>query len=219
MGGRRTIQSRFAPENRPWYDRSRMPSRISIGGLLLDTVEGWSFSLRDGVIAGRRGKEPGVLRIMSIMMNELEQPVTHEQCLNIATKWIDVSDEKATHVHAIESATGPVGSATFHRLKDQIVVWYCTRPAGLIIGAYACPATLTATAEYRFIRAQCARMIASAVFDRISWGGDDELTRMQLMQLASEEEPSDRPAPPPPADNRAEPTSRPPRSPKNDRTR
>jgi hypothetical protein len=195
-----------------------MASRTAIGGMLLDTVEGWSFSLRDGVIAGRRGKQPGVLRIMSVAMNELKQPVTHDQCLQIASKWIDATSEKLTDVSAMQSATGPLGSATYHRRKDQIIVWYCTRPAGLIIGAYACPAALTATPEYRFLRAQCARMIASAIFDRLSWGGDDELTRIVISQLANDEaEELDRSPPVPPAGKSAEHSSRSHRNPKGPR--
>jgi hypothetical protein len=188
--------------------------------MLLETVEGWSFSLRDGVIAGRRGKQPGVLRITSMSMNELRQPITNEQCLEIAAKWMDVTNEKASDVHGLQSATGPIGSATFHRGKDHIVVWYCTRPAGLIIGAYATPAALTATPEYRFLRAQCARMIASALFDRLSWGGDDELTQILISQLAKdEEEESDRPAQAPPPSDRAQgPSSRPHRGPKGRRS-
>ena len=40
-----------------------MPKRTPIGGLLLEAVDGWSFSVRDGTVAARRGMQPGVLRL------------------------------------------------------------------------------------------------------------------------------------------------------------
>ena len=163
-----------------------MSSRTSIGGMLLESVEGWSFSVRDGAVAGRRRREPGLLRIMSVAPNLLPQPLSHERCFELIEERVGAAEGTVSDRRMMQSVTGPFGSARYRRGKDVICVWYCNRPAGLIIGAYACPADLAKTPEYNLARAQCARMIATAVFDRPSWGGEDELTKCLIDQLEKE---------------------------------
>jgi hypothetical protein len=173
---------------------------------LLEAAEGWSFSVRDGAIAGKRGKRPGVLRLVTVASNEVPNPVTHEVCLRIAAERLDIRAEKPTDVQMFESATGPVGSACYTTIKDVVCVWYCTRPAGLILGALACRAALAKSPDFRFTRAQCSRMIGSALFNRAEWGGDDPLTQIvltEMLQVPQEDDPGRRVAPRP-AD---EPTS------------
>jgi hypothetical protein len=185
-----------------------MASRTSISGLLLESVEGWAFSVRDGVIAGRRRQEPGVFRIMTIEPNRLPQPLSHEDCLRFAEERVGKPEGAVFDRHMMQSITGPFGSASYRRGKDLICVWYCNRPAGLILGAYASPAELCRTPRYNLVRAQCARMIATAMFDRPAWGGEDELTKYLIAELAAEEPPDvGRPLPPPakPPDQSARP--------------
>jgi hypothetical protein len=196
-----------------------MMSRTPIGGLLLDAEGGWSFSVRDGTIAGKLGEQPGLLRVTTLAPNQLPQPLTHERCLQLAADWVGAAQAKLFDRQLTESATGPFGSASFLRGKDYVSVWYCTRPAGLIMGAYACPADFGRTPDARFIRARCARMIGSALFDRGSWGAQDELTKFLISELAPPEPNSPRPpsspevpSPPPaaPARTAAPPKRRPP---------
>lgn len=163
-----------------------MASRLPVGGLLLEAAEGWSFSVRGGVIAGKRGKQPGVLRIVTIAPNQVPNPVTHEVCLQLAAERFHIRIDKPTDVHMFETVTGPVGSACYGTAKDLVCVWYCTRPAGLILGALACPAALAKLPDFRLTRAQCSRMIGSAVFNRAEWGGDDPLTQIVLTEMLDE---------------------------------
>jgi hypothetical protein len=185
-----------------------MVSRLPIGGLLLEAAEGSSFSLRDGAIAGKRGKQPGVLRIITLAPNQVPNPATHERCLQLAAERFGIKSDKPTDVHMLETATGPFGSASYRQRKDLVCVWYCTRPAGMILGALACPATLAKAPEFKFTRAQCARMIGSALFNRAEWGASDELSNFvstEILQLEPPEEegraadvaprPEDKPAP------------------------
>jgi hypothetical protein len=179
-----------------------MASRLPVGGLLLEAVEGWSFSVRDGVIAGKRGAQPGVLQIVTLSSNQVPNPVTHEVCLQLAAERFDIRNDRPSDVHMLESATGPVGSACYNAPKDLVCIWYVTRPAGLILGALACPAVLAKAPDFRFIRAQCSRMIGSAVFNRAEWGGEDPLTQIVVTEMLDQPVEPDpgRHAPPGPAE-------------------
>jgi hypothetical protein len=193
-----------------------MASRLPIGGLLLEAAEGWSFSLRDGVIAGKRGTQPGVLRIITLAPNQVPQPATHEVCLRLAVDRFAIKSDRPTDVHLVQSATGPFGSACYRERKDLVCVWYCTRPAGLILGALACPAALAKAPDFKFTRAQCARMIGSAIFNRAEWGASDELSNFVTTEILQLEPPEagggggDEAVPPGPEDKPA--PGRPPKS-------
>jgi hypothetical protein len=135
---------------------------------------------------------------MSVAPNLLPMPITHEHCLKLAEERVGTAEGGVFDRRMMQSVSGPYGAASFRRGKDLICVWYCNRPAGLIFGAYACPAALAKTPEYNFTRVQCARMIATAVFDRPAWGGDDELTKCLIDDLARDEPPAtDRASQPP----------------------
>jgi hypothetical protein len=113
----------------------------------------------------------------------------------------------------LESATGPLGSACYRQGKDLVCVWYCTRPAGMILGALACPAALAKAPEFKFTRAQCARMIGSAIFNRAEWGASDELSNFvstEILQLEPPEDAGDEDVAPHPEDKPA--PARPPKS-------
>jgi hypothetical protein len=178
---------------------------MSIGGLLLESGDGWSFSLRDGTIAGKLHDFPGVLRIAIVASNQVPQPCTHEWCLQLAKDWVGAARAKLVDVQLSESVTGPFGSASFRRGKDDVTLWYCTRAPGLILGAYGCPVPFGRTPDGRVVRARCGRMISSAVFDRTTWGAEDELTKLLVEQRASDEPKRPEPRrrapvlPPPPA--------------------
>ena len=154
-----------------------MRQRTPIGGLLLESVEGWRFSLRDGTIAGRRGMQPGVLRITSHAPNELERPITHETCLEFAAKFANVPHVMLRKQQTVAAASGPFGWGSGRWGKDYVCAWYCCRPSGLIIGVYAFPLAFFHDGDQQDALTECARMIASAIFDRPSWGANDELTR------------------------------------------
>ena len=154
--------------------------RTSIGGLLLEAMDGWHFWMQDGVVAGNRGSDPGFLRVFNVLSSDISQPPNHEQCLDIAAKAAGTEGLPFTARILMHSVTGPFGAATFERGSDTVRVWYCNRPSGVIIGIYSCPTELSATDSYRFITNQCARIIYSAMYDRISWGAVDKLTEVQI---------------------------------------
>jgi hypothetical protein len=158
-----------------------------VGGLLLDDVEGWTFAVHDGVIAGRYKNEPGVLRIATIASNRLPHPVTHAECLSRAAELAEVADPKPSDWMTSQSLTGPYGSASFDRGSDRVFVWYCCRSPGVIVGAYSCPADLSGTWAIRGLRVQCNCMITTAIFDRRIWGADDEITRVLTALLGADD--------------------------------
>jgi hypothetical protein len=155
-----------------------MLARTSVGGLLLEEAEGWTFTVQDGVISGKFREESGVLRIGTIPSNRLAQPVTHEACLSHAAELAGVANPTPSHWKTSQSITGPYGSAHFDRGSDRVYVWYCCRSPGVIVGAYACPADMARTYSNRGLIIQCNCMISSAIFDRRIWGADDEITRL-----------------------------------------
>ncbi len=159
-----------------------MRQRTPIGGLLLEAVDGWRFSLRDGTIAGRRGYQPGVLRMTSMAPNELERPITHESCVQIAAKFAHVPEAILRRGQTVASATGPFGWGSGRWRKDYLCAWYCCRPSGLIIGVYAFPMALFHERDQQDALNECAAMLSSAIFDRTSWGADDDLTRFLVAQ-------------------------------------
>jgi hypothetical protein len=155
-----------------------------IGPLLLEEVEGWRFSLRDGTIAGRRGLQPGVLRITNSSAEELGSPVTHDTCLKVAAKFASVPFEMMRRQQTLASAGGPFGWGATRWGKDYVCAWYSCRAPGLIIGVYAFPAALFHEREQQDALHECARMISSAVFNRPLWGADEEpITRFLTNQL------------------------------------
>ena len=164
-----------------------MLARTSVGGLLLEDVEGWTFAVQDGVIAGRFRDDPGILRITTVPSNNLPQPVTHQACLSRAAELAEVANPRPSDWKMSQSVTGPYGSVNFDRGSDRVFAWYCCRGPGLIVGTYACPAELSRTFANRSLRVQCNCMITTAVFDRRGWGGDDEITRVLTALLGADD--------------------------------
>jgi hypothetical protein len=163
-----------------------MPKRTSIGGLLLEAVAGWSFSVRDGAVAGVRGHQPGVMRITTLAANVLPNPLTHESCLQIAAKFAVVPEPMLRAQQTVASATGPFGWGSGRWGKDYVCAWYCTRPLGLIIGVYAFPVSLFDKSEQHCALDECAHMVSSAIFDRTPWGANEPVTHFLMAQLAAE---------------------------------
>src|SRR5438477_6886926 len=159
-----------------------MRPQTPIGGLLLQAVEGWRFSLRDGTIAGRRGMQPGVLRITSKAPNQLVRPITHEACLQIAASFASVPQVMLRSQETVASATGPFGWGSGRWRKDYLCAWYCCRPAGLIIGVYAFPVFHFHERDQQDALNECGHMISNAFFDRSEWGADDELSQFIARQ-------------------------------------
>ena len=155
-----------------------------IGQLLLEEVEGWRFSLRDGTIAGRRGVQPGVLRITNHNAELLESPITHECCLKAAAKFAGVPFEMMRRQQTLASAGGPFGWGSARWSKDYVCAWYSCRAPGLIVGVYAFPVALFHEREQQDALHECAQMISSAVFNRPAWGADHEpITRFLTEHL------------------------------------
>jgi hypothetical protein len=156
-------------------------SRIAVGGLMLEQVEKWSFDFHGGIIVGRRdGDEVGLLCIRHVASNLLPGPITHAYCLEAARRMLNVPDDPVEYFDALETPCGPYGAATFVGAADVRRVWYCNRPPGMIVGVYSCPARFAGDAVYRITCAECRRIMAGAIFDRPSWGGDDPLTRVLI---------------------------------------
>src|SRR4051812_23330573 len=164
-----------------------MLSRTPIGGLLLEEAEEWKFVVHDGVIAGTYQSEPGILRIATIPSTVLPQPVTHDACLARSAELAKLTNPRPADWTRFDGITGPYGSVNFDRAPDRIYVWYCCRSPGLIVGAYSCSTEVSRTWANHGVRMQCDRMITTAIFDRRTWGGDDELTRMLIALLGADE--------------------------------
>ena len=158
--------------------------RIAIGGLLLPEIGSWEFNESEGMIIGRRDNSPGWLEIIHASQDTLPQPVTHEFCLTVLRMMIKV-DEEPTDRQMYESVCGPYGAATFIRASDKepevLRTWYSRRPPGLIYGIFTCPQQLAQGAAYEMASRQCARIMGDVLFDRVSWGADDDpLTQVLL---------------------------------------
>ena len=187
----------------PSARKAAMFARTSIGGLLLEEVDGWTFNAQDGVIAGRFRDDPGTLLITTIASNRLPGPVTHEACFARAAQLAEVTDPTPADWKTLHSVTGPYGSANFERGLDRVYCWYCCRAAGVIVGTYSCPAEVTRTFTNRALRAQCHGMITSAIFDRRIWGADDEITRVLIALLGADDLQDEETALPPESDEDA----------------
>src|SRR5690349_15283126 len=109
-----------------------MTSRTPIGGLLLEAIADWAFHVgTDGVVTARRSGDSGLLRIFSMSPDQLQQPVTHEQCLTVASALADVADARPLGTQMMESVCGPFGSVRFRRrdehgrdTDDLVRIWY-----------------------------------------------------------------------------------------------
>jgi hypothetical protein len=167
-------------------------ARIAVGGLMLEKNEKWNFDVQLDVIVGRRYNDTGVLCIRHVERNTLPGPLNHEYCLEMARQMLSVPAGPATDVEAMMTPCGPYGAATFAATDDVRRVWYCNRPPGLIVGVYTCALEFARDALYTFIRGECAHLVATAVFDRPSWGGDDPLTRVLIDGLEGLERPGPR---------------------------
>ena len=153
---------------------------LAIGGLLLPEDPAWKFMMQEGVIVGKRKDDPGIFQILHASQDTLPQPVTHEFCLQVLRVMLK-GEEEPTERQMGESICGPYGAATFKREREVMRGWYCRRPPGLIYGVYACPATVAKGPGYTFITARCALIMAEVLFDRASWGfEDDPLTKVLL---------------------------------------
>jgi hypothetical protein len=171
-----------------------MLSRLAVGGLLLEAVEGWRFQVVQGAIVGIAQRANGVLRIAILHPNQLPQPLTHSICLAKACGFADVSWVTPYARKTTETATGPLGSACYHKRQDMVHIWYCLRPAGLVMGAYACPWQAHLSRDERQAVADCEMIVSTAIFDRPAWGADDVLTRFLIAELRRSEGSTRRPS-------------------------
>ena len=156
-------------------------SRIAVGGLMLEQLEKWNFEFQGGIIICRRYDDNvGLLCIRHVASNLMPGPLTHDYCLELARLMLNVPADPVAYFDALETPCGPYGAATFVGAAGVRRVWYCNRPPGMIVGVYSCPTQFAGDALYAIICGQCRRIMAGAIFDRPSWGGDDPLTRILL---------------------------------------
>lgn len=154
--------------------------RVSLGDVLLIPLGEWQFQVLPGELVGRRQPRGGMLEIQTVLHDSVEGD-SHEIGLREATRvarcppWLKPFDRIQ-----LETPTGPFGSASFHHNNDFVCVWYCYRPIGLILGAYACAWHLHTEREYRHAIGECESMLLSAVFNRPAWGATDPLTQSLL---------------------------------------
>src|SRR5678810_1163989 len=109
-----------------------MPRRTAVGGLMLESFAGWNYDVQQNIIMAQRDKYPGSACITHIIQNQLDQPLTHERCLNLVAGMGHVSASEGTDVQMHDSICGPYGAATFEKGPDVLRAWYCNRPPGLI---------------------------------------------------------------------------------------
>jgi len=173
--------------------------RLAIGGLLLPEVRGWVFSERDGAIVGRPPRGPGLLRVLYVPQETMQQPVTHEFCVTVMRMVLNAGHP--TDHEMKESVCGPYGSATFVRAirrgrwrgEDELIrAWYCRRPPGMIYGLYTCRKSMAHGIAYEQASAACARIMSGVLFDRVGWGdSDDPLTQVLLNNFERVEDESE----------------------------
>src|SRR4051812_30875034 len=169
--------------------RAKQPGlreRTPIGELLLEAMNQWVFFLRDGMIVCQRGSQPGVLRLTTKAANRLTNPITHAWCLRRAARFARGPEAMLLSQQTVASVTGPFGWGSGHWRKDYVCVWYCNRPPGVILGAYAIPAELLGIPEQQRALDEAAHIVASAVFNRPAWGADEALTRFLVAQLEAD---------------------------------
>jgi hypothetical protein len=164
-----------------------MRTRTSIGGLLLEDVEDWTFTAQGDVISGRFRDDSGIMRIKTIASNRMPQPVSHEACLTRVVELAELADARPSDWKMSQSITGPYGSANFLRGSDRVFCWYCCRSPGVIVGTYSCDEALARTSANRWLRVQCNCMITSAIFDRRIWGANDEITHLLIALLGADD--------------------------------
>ncbi len=165
------------------FTEVQMLSRLSVGGLLLEPVEGWQFCVAEDVITGSHPPVKGMLRIAIHAPNTLPSPLTHADCLIRACRLGDTSWCVPFGRRTTETVTGPLGAASYHRRGDKVRVYYCSRPPGLIVGAYFCSWAEHRAKQQQQALFECELMVFTAIFDRIAWGADDVLTRVLAENL------------------------------------
>jgi hypothetical protein len=157
-------------------------SRIAVGGLMFEENQEWTLDVQAGgsIIVGRRlGDDVGLLCVRYCAADTLRGPLTHEYCLEVARVMLNVpGGDRVEQIELHEGPSGPHGAATFLGGRDVRRVFYCNRPAGLIVGVYSCPAEFARDALRNLARRESEHLLSTAVFDRPSWGGADPLTRI-----------------------------------------
>jgi hypothetical protein len=157
-----------------------MTPRIAVGGLMFEENARWSLSLHEGIIVGMRVKDSGILRIRQVERNLLSFQLDNENCLKAACHLLCVKPCQVSEREIHQTPCGPFGAGTFVGKSDVQRVWYTTRPSGLIVGIYSCPTEFAGDALYHMICSECAHLLATAIYDRPSWGADDPLTRILI---------------------------------------
>ena len=165
-----------------------MATRMSIGRVLVAAKTQWQFHMVEDVAVARRMPAGGILRVQTYHYNDLAEPASHANCLALASQFAGCATESPYNSVRLATATGPFGSASFHRRRDFVRVWYVARAAGIIVGAYTCGWTLRVKREYRSGISECESMMASAIFNRPLWGANDILTQA-VIEMQEEPEP------------------------------
>jgi hypothetical protein len=145
-----------------------MPRRLPVAGLLLLVPPCWRLHPLDrGKILARREPAGGIIQIASVPRDRLPPDPSYDECMTAARQSFDPEGViGGFDTVMLNTATGPLGGASFHKGKDFLRAWYCLRPSGLIFGVYSCAWELRTKPDWQLGAAECEGIIATAVFDR-----------------------------------------------------
>lgn len=145
-----------------------LPRHMPIAGLRLLVPPTWRLHPLDrGRILARRDPLGGIISIASVGRDKLPPDPSYEECMAAARQTFDPAGViGAFDTVMLDTPTGPLGGASFHKGRDFLRAWYCLRVPGLIFGVYSCAWELREKPEWRLGAAECEGIIATAVFDR-----------------------------------------------------
>ena len=164
-----TEQDDYQDENEtPSSGADEMPRRLPVAGLLLLVPPSWRLHPLDrGKILARREPAGGIIQIAIVPRDKLPPDPSYEECMDTVRRTFDPEGVIAAYDSVVlDTATGPLGGASFHKGKDFLRAWYCLRTAGLIYGVYSCAWELRTKPDWQLGAAECEGIIATALFDR-----------------------------------------------------
>lgn len=146
----------------------QMPRRVPVAGLLLLVPPWWNLHPLDrGKILARRDPAGGIIQIGVVPRDRLPPDPSYDECMGATRQTFDAEGViGAFDTVMLNTATGPLGGASFHKGKDFLRAWYCLRPSGLIYGVYSCAWELRTKPDWQLGAAECEGIIATAIFDR-----------------------------------------------------
>ena len=145
-----------------------LSQRLPLANLLLLVPPNWNLHPLDATrILARRNPVGGILQIASVPRDRLPSEPSYDECLAHARQTFDPESLLASFDGSMrDTATGPLGVASFHKKNDFLRAIYCLRPVGLIFGVYSCAWDLRNKPDWQIGRVESESIIASAAFNR-----------------------------------------------------